>query len=525
MRRKPVGDWRDPAKKSLSLIGSNRFRFLNEEHDIVTPGDWNNPEWPKLWLYNLHYFQDLVAITAPERHRLHHDIITRWIAENPPGIGNGWEPYPLSLRIVNWIKWILAGNEPFPDMLHSLAVQLRYLRKMLEFHLLGNHLFANAKAMIFGGLFFSGLEAQEWLQVGSKILKEELREQILGDGGHFELSPMYHNLILEDILDLINLFHHYGLTDSEPGESLPSRLELAAVNMLFWSRQMTHPDGSIVLFNDASQGVAPEILELKNYYSRLKGMDVPGHPESASVSVQELADGKLIHFQDSGYIHIEKGPAEAFLDVACIGPDYLPAHAHADTLNFELSVFGKKLLVDTGTSTYKPDLARVYQRSTPAHNTVSLGHKDSSDMWGAFRVGRRARPFNLSVSILRDDSLIVGCSHDGYAHCSGHPVHTRQWRFGRGFLEISDFLTGTGYQAVGRFHFAPEIALLIEPSGKTGLIKGADGQDISWIVAGGSGEIENTTYHPEFGSTLENKTLKMKFDEPSAKITFRWRVI
>ena len=37
------------------------------------------------------------------------------------------------------------------------------------------------------------------------ILKKELSEQILPDGGHYELSPMYHSIILEDILDLHNI--------------------------------------------------------------------------------------------------------------------------------------------------------------------------------------------------------------------------------------------------------------------------------------------------------------------------------
>jgi len=58
--------------------------------------------------------------------------------------------------VVNWIKWHLSGNCLPDEALHSLAVQTRYLFKKLEFHLLGNHLFANAKALIFSGLFFSG---------------------------------------------------------------------------------------------------------------------------------------------------------------------------------------------------------------------------------------------------------------------------------------------------------------------------------------------------------------------------------
>src|SRR5204863_10066145 len=131
------------------------------------------------------------------------DLMQRWLTEHPPQLANGWEPYPTSLRIVNWIASALAGNDLSPSVLQSLSVQVRALCAALEFHLGGNHLLANAKALVFAGRFFSGPEAEKWLRTGLDLLDAELREQILDDGGHFELSPMYHAIILEDVLDLI----------------------------------------------------------------------------------------------------------------------------------------------------------------------------------------------------------------------------------------------------------------------------------------------------------------------------------
>ncbi|MFB1490650.1 MULTISPECIES: heparinase II/III family protein [unclassified Thiocapsa] len=52
-------------------------------------------------------------------------------------------------------------------------------------------------------------------------------------------------------------------------------------------------------------------------------------------------------------MHLEAGSAVALLDVAPIGPDYLPGHAHADTLSFELSLFGQRVIVNGGTSRYR----------------------------------------------------------------------------------------------------------------------------------------------------------------------------
>ena len=159
--------------KPVSLLAPGRFSFLGVEHELRTASDWNHPSWDKLWLYHLHYFDDLNASAEEGRRAWLLALLRRWIEENPPGCGNGWEPYPLSLRLVNWVKWLLRlqaassgslqsalGDAALAQQLqHSLAVQARYLRRRLETHLLGNHLLANAKALVFAGACFAGDEA------------------------------------------------------------------------------------------------------------------------------------------------------------------------------------------------------------------------------------------------------------------------------------------------------------------------------------------------------------------------------
>ena len=224
-----------------------RFRFLNVEGELVKPGDWNSEAFAKLWLYNLHYFDDLNAEAAIERVDWHRVLIHRWIEENPPGTGNGWEPYPLSLRIINWIKWYFSGNELDAPASHSLTVQVRFLMCRLERHILGNHLFVNAKALVFAGCFFEGEEAKAWLLKGLSILDCQIPEQILRDGGQFERSTMYHALAYEDMLDLLNLSKAFpGQFDAL--EMGPREWGKIIEGMGRWLRVMCHPDGEIAFF-------------------------------------------------------------------------------------------------------------------------------------------------------------------------------------------------------------------------------------------------------------------------------------
>ena len=118
------------------MKGRNRFRFLNQEREITS---WNDDSVSRLWLYNLHYFEQ---VDEP--------LIERWIAENTIGQGVGWDPYPTSLRIANWCKWILSGASPKSYVYGSIATQAAWIEKRIERHLLANHLLANAKALIFG---------------------------------------------------------------------------------------------------------------------------------------------------------------------------------------------------------------------------------------------------------------------------------------------------------------------------------------------------------------------------------------
>ncbi len=490
--RQAGSGWAKPALKRQSLTGPTSVRLLNVPGAVWTAEDWNREGADKLWLYTLHYFDDLNAADAKNRHPWHRALVDRWVKENPPGTGNGWEPYPVSLRLVNWIKWALGGAELEPGWQDSLAVQARWLSKRVEHHLMGNHLFANAKALIFAGSYFRGAEAETWLRDGTRILEDELREQVLGDGGHFERSPMYHAIILEDVLDLINLAATYP--ETQPA-SVTERLRAAATNMLAWLDAMCHPDGQISFFNDAAFGVAPSREALLAYAKR------------CGVGLGSRSPNALEHLADSGYIRLQSEECVALLDTAPVGPDYLPGHAHADTLSFEMSLFGQRLIVNSGTSVYGTSRERLRQRSTAAHSTVEIDGEASSEVWAGFRVARRARPLDLEIS-QNADLISVACSHDGYHRLAGKPTHRRTWRLEGTRLNIRDTIEGAYGQALARFPLAPGCQAAFAPGGKdhVGTVRLGDDHVLSWR-ANAPASIVETTWHPEFGISVPNSTL------------------
>jgi uncharacterized heparinase superfamily protein len=493
----PPYAWQVCSRPS-SMSGPARFRFLNVERELNSVEDWNNRHWEKLWLYNLHYFDDLNAVGSDERHEWHDALIHRWVRENPPGLGVGWEPYCLSLRIVNWCKRHWRGGILADAAQHSLAVQARYLRKRIERHLLGNHLLANAKALIFAGAFFDGEEAVAWREHGLRLARRELREQVLPDGGHFERSPMYHSIILEDVFDLVQLGEKIpGVV----GDCLAEWRELAG-RMLRWLAVMTHPDGRIALFNDAAFDVAPEFAALCDYAAEL-GVDAPGPME-----------GPLIVLADSGYVRMARGRAVIIADVGEIGPAYLPGHAHADTLSFELSIDGQRVVVDAGTSRYDISADRLWERSAAAHNTVEIDGADSSEVWSSFRVARRAHPFDVAYGD-SEESVWLSAAHDGYKRLPGRPVHRRKWTLGLDVLMVRDEIVGGYRRAISRVRLHPCWRVEEDIVG--------EGGKIAWEVSGSAGvSIVESSWRPEFGKAEPCCVIESALGGQTHEFIFRW---
>jgi len=407
-----------------------------------------------LWLYNLHYFDYLNQAESDYRQGV--ELMLDWIKNNPVGIGNGWEPYPISLRIVNWIKFLCRPMDSTGETVSplsaeyakiidgSLFLQSRYLRRHLEYHLMGNHLFKNGVALLFAGSYFTGTEAEQWLVKGKQILFDQLDEQILDDGGHFERSPMYHAIILEDVLDIVSLNMQIGfLSDPEGG-----KLCEVAARMTQFLSDIVHIDGEIPFFNDSALGIASPVLALLNYAAKF------------GVELLELQQKptfpRLCAKTDFGLYILQKEAAKMIIDAGPIGPDYLPGHAHCDTLSYEMSIDDQRFIVNSGTYQYAGKERNSF-RSTRAHNTVMLDGIEQHEIWSTFRVARRGYPIGVQFEE-HSDFMYFRAGHTGYHRLTGKPDHFRSISCEGLVWDIKDSISGGGqHRAESFIHIHPDV--------------------------------------------------------------------
>ena len=410
----------------LSWLGGKHFRFLNVEHDFNDCIDWNFKKYGKLWTYNLNYFEFLNQdkIDIDEGLSFIWDFIKKSASAN-----TSFESYPTSLRGLNWIKFLCKHKITNPNIDAFLYAQYLILLDNLEYHLMGNHLLENGFSLLFASYYFKD---DKLFFRAKKILLQELEEQILPDGAHFELSPMYHQIILFRLLDCINLLRN----NNWRGEGLLKQLRKKASSMLGWLDRICFLSGIMPRFNDSTIGVAPSKEALLSYSDRL-GV------EKIDISLKE-----------SGYRRFSNQNYEVAIDVGPIGPNYIPGHGHADMLNFELYVKGKPLVVDTGVSTYDLCTVRQYERSTSAHNTVTIDGLDQSEVWASFRVGRRAK-----LEILEESVSELRAKHNGYRTVG--VTHERRFIFEPNKVIIEDSLSNKKY-AIARFHLSQNGVTVLE---------------------------------------------------------------
>ncbi|MCI1780148.1 MAG: heparinase II/III family protein [Bacteroidales bacterium] len=423
--------------KNVSYKGDMTFSFLNIEHSFCGNVDWNINAYGKLWAYNLNYMDYLL------QRNMSGDTGVMLIKNFIEGIGQnivGIEPYPISLRGENWIKFLSVNTCLFEESVikrikGSLYAQYKILYNNLEYNILANHLFENGISLLFGALYFKD---ERFYKKSYKLLNRQLNEQILEDGGHFELSTMYHRIILDRILDGINLLQNNFIFYSQ--KKLLDLMIEKAVKMLGWLNAMTFSNGDMPLLNDSATDIAPSSEELIKYSLRL------GIP---------FRESRKYRLTDSGYRKYDGTDYECIIDVGPIGAHYQPGHAHADTFNFVVDVHGKEFVIDPGISTYENNHVRNCERGTGFHNTVILNNRDSSEIWSAFRVAKRAE-----TTIVHEDPSNVVAYHNGY----GNVMHVREWRFYENKIIIKDDIAGNKKIYDARLHIllSPEMHPVIK---------------------------------------------------------------
>jgi uncharacterized heparinase superfamily protein len=470
---------------------------------------------PLLWRFHFCYHDWLCALLrGPGQDRLLGEVLdfaASWDDVFPCTAHDArecsWHPYVISIRIESWIRLVGRARHAgigiddvrLKKLVRGVERMTRVLLHNLEYGTMANHLMRNIKALVLAGVTLRGSIGARALKKSMRLLAREIPEQILADGCHFERSPMYHVSVLNDVQDMIDYL-------AATGHDVPSYLAEAQCRMTEFLERIQCPDGDIPFFNDSTCSF---FLHASDVLARGRSMD----------AVHEAAGGQACG-EASGLEVYRCGGLYTAFDAGDIGPDYQPGHAHCDTLSFETSLHGRRVIIDTGVFHYRECEERQYCRSTSAHNTVVINGWEQSEVWQSFRVGRRAHA--LAAAADRSDGLtLLRGAHDGYRRFNPAFTHERclaihedewmlviDWIHGGGGVEIESFL-----------HFHPDVAVTLVDMG---CICETETDTFSIHTPDGlKPDIESTEYYPRFGEKKPRRTLRMsgKCEAPLLAVT------
>ena len=483
----------------LADLSSNHFTFLNRTLTIERL-DWNRRFENHLWNYQLHYFGyavwcarafvekgDETAFANLRR------LVLSWIAEARPGSSDGWDAYPVSLRLVNWIYAYALIADRCDDHQFlttwsgSIRRQLDFLRRHLEYHLLANHILKNAKALVIGGLFCGD---EKTIREGERLLRRETKEQFLSDGGHYERAPMYHALSMADFLECFALLKAFGRLDQKQESDFAARLRA----MAGFLSGMSYRDGSLALFNDSANMEEARPHPILDSHTALMCEKEPSFP---------------LNFPQSGYYLWISADREEQIVVDAGRPsvEYNTAHAHCDLLSYELWVGGRPLIVDTGVHGYANDPHRAYSRSTRAHNTVVFDGQEQSEIWGTFRLARRAEVIAAEAKGDEESWEFRG-SYRPY-HCA--TIHERRIvRSADGEWTIADIARGSEMKRAESFiHLHPDVWVRKIDASHIECLSGTRQILIESFGGESMGLIEGW-YFPDFGVAQKNTVIRLE---------------
>ncbi len=447
-------DLRTADATRASEIYAGRFAFAGKvvisdrrsPFEVTPPSD----EWAEV-LLSFAWLRHLRAANSAITRANARSLIDEWIAVQGGWHPLGWRPDILARRINCWLSqapFVLQDADArfYRRFIRSLSRQVRYLRKTLNDTRDGLPRLQAVMALTCASLCIQGLAGQ--LRGNARRLSDELRTQILPDGGHISRNPGVLIELLADLLPLRQLF-------SARHVQSPQALNNAIDRMMPMLRFFRHTDGHFAQFN--GMGPTPvDLLATVLAYDDARGTPVSNAPHS-------------------GYQRIDAGDSALVMDTGQPPPMAVSQEAHAGCLSFELSWRQNRMVVNCGLPAVNKESWRQMTRGTAAHSTVTFNKTSSCRFMETpslrkllFGIPIISGPHSVRIERgMQAEGVWLRASHDGYAVEYGI-VHTRAVRLspdGR-ILDGEDSFTGLDGKALPtrgddqfavRFHLHPAV--------------------------------------------------------------------
>ncbi len=338
---------------------------------------------------------------------------------------------------------------------------------------------SNWGVMEYTGLYVIGfiLDNQEYVDQAVRYLKNDLHIQVMSDGNHWEMSPMYHNEVLMAYLEVLRIGDIWG---HKPFSTEETEIIQA---MAMATLGLKTPAGHQPMTGDSDDTDVRDLLSqaalvLKNGRLKAGGFQqldyesiwmfgTKGFEAYENLKEEELKAGITV-FADSGQAVARSGWDRHDDWFYFVNGPLGGGHGHQDKLHIGLWLGGEEILTDSGRYTYKDVPMRYELKAAKAHNTPMAGDREYAESINTWTYDSLPQCFPNQIC-KRGEYLFIEGGHEGYGQ-QGIFVRRRVVAVGFDIFAVSDTFFGNSPQEIVQmFHFGEAIRL----SGEGGRITGS----------------------------------------------------
>ncbi|WP_191017912.1 alginate lyase family protein [Treponema zioleckii] len=530
-------------------------KFEGEIDWLRQPAD--DPEW--IYAFNrMKYWICLgqaYAATKDEKYaKAFAEQLVSWVKNVPHTEKNAlaWRTIEVGLRMEFWLKAMcyFKGSPNITDEVMTLFVQS--MTEHAEFIMTvwnSYNLMSNWGVLANHGLFMAGVmlpsteRTKEYVAESLRRLSEELSIQVYEDGAQWEQSPMYHNEVTHDFLDILILAFRNGI-------KLDGSFTDKVLHMIYAAISYQKPDGNELCFGDSDEidrrdnvttaaaifGENPFYEKFSNIFKKYgyEKVDFDSAWDIGEKGIKFYNEQKIsedsdfnLNLESSGnYFLLEEDKKNrknsTFLHFHCgtLGA----GHGHSDQLHVSLYANGEDLLIDAGRFTYVNKPERFEFKDSTAHNTCIVDNKnfyECSDSWGCSKLNRAV---NRAFNQIGQYAYIEG-GHLGYIDFANGGVFTnrRVIKLRKDLFVIADeFYTGNAHKYSQFWHFNNTGTVLSQtPKNSDSVQKfrySSKQNDLDLVQIAGNASslyecsIIDTRFSKHYNEAEENKTLKTDWD-------------
>lgn len=394
-----------------SEVAHGHFGLASQIADLKGASPFRVQPPSLAWARELHGFgwlRHLAATEEEEAEAAARELVLDWIALRNTASGIAYEPEIVGRRLISWIAQagMLLENldaRSYSAVMSSMGQQIVTLKATWRSAPDGIPRLICLIALVLSDLAVSGHDRQ--LKDAQDALIEELRRQILEDGGHVSRSASVLADLILDLLPLGQCFHSRG---RQP----PEEISASVKKSLGFLRFMRLGDGMLARFNGVSTGSPATVATVLGYSG--SDLEVPATARA------------------SGYVRLERGDTVIVADVGSPPPLEMATEAQAGALSFELSSRQYLVLANGGFPGPADQSWVAAARATASHNTLVLAETSSSRlvrhpqleaMIGGMPIKGPDNVFSASGD--KDGHVFINTSHDGYLKRFGL-IHSRR---------------------------------------------------------------------------------------------------